>query len=205
MDLLRVFFDKSTGAFVISISPWLVAAAGAFVVAGICLRRRFKHYRMVKLNIKLGGIGTVEVAPNNEDIQIAHQLWTELITRKAAIPIDPSHDVIVEVYDSWYALFTKTRELIAQLPAELVRREASTREVVRISTATLNDGLRPHLTRWQARFRNWWATNETRLQDTCPQDLQREFPEYDELITDMLEVNDQLISYAAELKKLRDG
>ena len=64
-----------------------------------------KRFKATRLNIKLGGVGKVELTPNTQDLNIAHQIWTELVTRKAAIPIDPEHDVIHEVYDSLYHLF----------------------------------------------------------------------------------------------------
>lgn len=169
---------------------------------GILMHSFFRKYRVVKLDIKLGNIGKVELKPNIKDLQIAHRIWTELVTRKAAIPIDPEHDVLVEVYDSWHTLFTRVRELIADLPADLVRREASTKEIVRVATATLNDGLRPHLTKWQAHFRNWYEINKKELETKSPQELQRKYPGYNELISDMLVINGQLISYANELKKI---
>lgn len=157
---------------------------------------------MVKLNINLGNIGSIELTPNTKDLQIAHRIWTELVTRKAAIPVDPNDDVIVEIYDSWYALFKKVRELIADLPADIIRREKSTREIVRISTATLNEGLRPHLTKWQARFRYWYEDVRQNQPGKSPQEIQREFPEFNELVQDMRLINSQLIEYASELKKL---
>jgi hypothetical protein len=187
------------------VSPWLIALLLVLVLLGILLRFSIRRYRLVKLDIALGNIGKAEFRPNVEDLQIAHRIWTELVTRKAAIPIDPDHDVIVEVYNSWYTLFTKVRELVANLPADLVRREKSTREIVRIATATLNEGLRPHLTQWQARFRNWYEANREQLKDKSPQELQKEFPEFNELISDMLKINSQLIAYANELKKLLGG
>lgn len=176
-----------------------------FILLGILLRFVFRNYSVVKLDISLGKIGKVEIKPNTENLQVAHRIWTELVTRKAAIPIDPDHDVIAEIYDSWYALFSKVRELVAGLPADLVRRDKGTKEIVRVATATLNEGLRPHLTQWQARFRNWYESHREELKEKSPQELQKEFPEYDELISDMLKVNTQLISYAHELKKLLDG
>ncbi len=91
------------------------------------------------------------------------------------------------------------------MPAELVRKEKSTQEMVRISTATLNNGLRPHLNRWQARFRNWYESNSDKLSQQSPQELQKEFPEFDELINDMIKINKQLIEYANQLKKLLGG
>lgn len=202
MDLLRFYFDTQKNTLSLDISPWLLGLLVLLFILGIILRYGLRRYRVVKLDISLGNIGKAELRPNVEDLQTAHRIWTELVTRKAAIPLDTDHDVIVEVYDSWYALFTKVRELISDLPAELVRSEKSTREIVRIATATLNDGLRPHLTKWQARFRTWYDANQEQLKQKSPQQLQKEFPEFKELTADMLRINFQLIAYAGELKKL---
>ena len=202
MNFLRLYFDKQQFILSLDISLWVIFLLAALLLFAFLLQFRLRRYRIVKLDIALGNIGKAEFRPNTEDLQIAHRIWTELVTRKAAIPIDPDHDVLIEVYDSWYALFTTVRELIANLPADLVRRENSTKEIVRIAVATLNDGLRPHLTKWQVRFRNWYDTNQKELLHKSPQELQREFPEYDELISDMLKINSQLIGYAQELKKM---
>ncbi len=202
MDIFKIYFDTQKHTLSIDVSIWILALIIAFPLFIIISRFFFKRYRVVKLDIALGKIGKAELRPNNEDLQIAHRIWTELVTRKAAIPVNPDDDVIVEVYDSWYALFIKVRELISNLPADLVRKEKSTQEIVRISTATLNDGLRPHLNRWQARFRNWYEANKEKLKQQSPQDLQKQFPEFNELIGDMLKINSQLIAYANELKKL---
>ena len=136
---------------------------------------------------------------------MAHQIWTELVTRKAALPFDPEHDVILEVYDSWYAMFGRVRELVAEIPATLVRDEKSTQELVRIATEALNLGLRPHLTTWQARFRNWYAHQQDQLQSRAPQDVQRDYPDYESLVSDLLEVNRKMIAYSAALRRLAHG
>lgn len=60
----------------------------------------------------------MKICPTWEDIQIAHQIWTELVTRKAAIPFNPDDDVIVEIYDSWYALFQRTQQLQVNVSGE---------------------------------------------------------------------------------------
>lgn len=197
------------------LDSWSVKLEASFLVLVIgvvaslyfawTVRYRLKRYKLVKLDIALGKIGKAELRPSLEDIQIAHKIWTQLVTRKAAIPIDPEHDVIAEVYDSWYALFTEVRALISNIPAELVKEEKSTKDLVRIATATLNDGLRPHLTRWQARFRGWYEANKDQLKTCTPQELQRKFPDYQMLISDMAKINQEMIAYAAQLKHLIDG
>ena len=169
------------------------------------LRRLRTKLDLVTLEIPLGGIGTVTLKPNYQDIQIAHKIWTELVTRKAAIKIDPQKDVIIEVYDSWYSLFKRIRELISDIPAEHVRNSESTKKLIDIATRSLNDGLRPHLTEWQAKFRNWYNNQDEKLKEASPQEIQREFPEYEKLIAEMEIVNEQLIRYAKELKKISEG
>lgn len=169
------------------------------------LRRLRTKLDVVTLEIPLGGIGTVTLKPNYQDIQIAHKIWTELVTRKAAIKIDPQKDVIIEVYNSWYSLFKRIRELISDIPAEHVRNSESTKKLIDIATRSLNDGLRPHLTEWQAKFRNWYNNQDEKLKEASPQEIQREFPEYEKLIAEMEIVNEQLIRYAKELKKISEG
>ena len=206
-DLVRLHIERSE--LVLEISLWLL---GALLLVLAFLRFLvwnrgilFHKYDMVRLNVQLGNVGSVELRPNNEDVQIAHRIWTELMTRKAAQPIDIEHDVIVEIYNSWYALFGRVRQLISDIPGHMLRKEKSTQELVRIATQTLNNGLRPHLTRWQARFRHWYDTCPDETKKKCPQDCQKEFPQYAELIADIKTVNGQLIQYAGELAKIIHG
>ena len=206
IDLFRVAVD-SNYSFVAEISLWI--ALPLLVIGAVLLGIRWyllvRRYDVVKLEIALGGIGKVELSPNKQDLQVAHKIWTELTTRKAALPIDPEHDVIVEVYDSWYVLFGRVRDLVGEVPADLVRRHSGTRELVRIATDSLNLGLRPHLTRWQAEYRNWWTHQDEALKNASPQEVQQQFPHYTELMDDLVRVNRDLISYAGELEKLVRG
>lgn len=203
VELLAISFSTSNHNIIISISSILLFVL--FLVLVICFfisKSYIKHYKLTKMEISLGNIGKVEVKPSDKDIQIAYKIWTQLITRKAAIPIDPSQDVIIEVYDSWYCLFTEIRVLISDIPAPLIKKSKSTREIVRIATETLNKGLRPHLTKWQAKFRNWYKNNSGELQRLSPQELQAKYPQYDSLVKDIHKINQQMIEYANELQKM---
>jgi len=204
MDLFRLYFEDKCN-LIISISSWLIVAIIFILAIYVIWIRRRMRFGLVKVDIKLGNVGSVEFRPNKNDLQIAHRIWTELVTRKAAIPIDKENDVIEEIYDSWYAMFQKVREFIGDIPADLIRHNKSTKEIVRIATQTLNDGLRPHLTKWQARFRTWSTSKKDKLMDMTPQDFQKDYPEYKYLIEDLMFVNEQLIQYAQELKKIIDN
>jgi hypothetical protein len=202
------FYLTEKGSLVLEVSfllMILLLVVLALFVLKAFTNRPFRRFRIVRLNITLGNVGTVELAPNTEDIQVAHRIWTELVTRKAALEIDPENDVIVDVYDSWYALFGRIRQLVGEVPAHLLREEESTRQIISIAINTLNMGLRPHLTRWQARFRNWYAQQEHDLRTRSPQEVQRDFPGYQELLADLRNLNKQLIQYAGELQKIVRG
>jgi hypothetical protein len=188
------------GQIKFDVSVWVIALI--IVVLAILVYRFYNHtkkYKLVKIRLKIAGIGTAEFTPNDEDIQVAHQLWTQLVTRKAAIKINPEEDVITEVYDSWYGLFTTTRKLISSIPIKYLE-EKSTQKLISISTDVLNKGLRPHLTTWQAKYRNWYKHQKKELKTKTPQELQKNYPLYDELISDILLVNENLIDYADQLK-----
>src|SRR6266849_4504152 len=202
--LLRLSWSESGLLF--QVNGWLIALTAVAVVAVLFIGRSrwlpFRKYDVVEVDVPLGNVGHAKLKPNTKDLQIAHQIWNELVTRKAAIPIDPDRDVISEVYDSWYQLFQRIRVLIAEVPADLLRRDASTRELVRIAVQTLNEGLRPHLTRWQAEFRNWMKHREVELQQKSPQEVQRGFPHYQDLVAEMRLVNQGLRVYADALEKI---
>ena len=157
----------------------------------------------IELNVNLGGIGNVKIKQNTEVAQIAHKAWTEFITRKAGLEFDPEHDVIAEVYNSWKELFERIRFLIKDIPASRIKRE-NTQKLVNLLVDSLNKGLRPHLTKWQARFRRWYESEivKDENKNKTPQDIQKTYPHYDELIRDLMLINQQIISYTNELKKL---
>jgi len=204
MNLLRIYLtDKYSLGFEVSIIVWV--ALFLLILLLFFWRRWDKQIHTVEVNVNLGGLGCMKICPTWEDVQIAHQIWTELVTRKAAIPVDPENDVIAEIYDSWYALFQRTRQLVGDIPGKCIRREKSTQQLVKIATDSLNLGLRPHLTKWQARYRNWWRNSDEALKNSTPQEHQKKFPQYDELVKEMLDVNKQMIDYAAQLEKIVKG
>ena len=151
------------------------------------------------------GIGNqkIKLKPNVTDSQIAFKIWVELSTRKIGMPVELDKDVIIEIYNSWYQFFGITRELIKDIPVrKLMRKE--TEAVVKLSIDVLNNGVRPHLTEWQAKFRRWYAQemDSEGNKDKTPQEIQRDYPRYDQLAEDLKDVNRRLIEYRKAMRKL---
>jgi hypothetical protein len=191
----------------VAVSYWLILIIIAVPIAWYlwqALSGRFKAD--VELQINLGGVASVTIKPNNEVKQIAYQVWVELKTRKAGLPIDKENDVISDIYDSWYDLFGEIRTLTRSIPAPKLKDE-NTKKLVELLIDTLNKGLRPHLTIWQAKYRWWYdkAVAKSEYESLTPQDIQNNYPKCKELVEDMLLINRQLVDYTEQIKRLVDA
>lgn len=167
-----------------------------------------RFWKTFEINETEFGLGNqkIKLTPNLVDKQIAYKIWVELSTRKIGIPIDTEHDVIAEIYDSWFNFFSVTRELIKDVPVQKFRRK-DTERIIRLSIEVLNQGIRPHLTQWQARFRRWYE-NQLKQEpnsDVHPQDIQKKFPKFLDLEKDLLEVNNRLIKYREKMYEIIAG
>jgi len=132
------------------------------------------------------------------NVEIAHRIYIELITRKAAIPFDEENDIIVEVYKSWYNLFGIIREEIKGINGNTLLDDNNSLPLIELTTAILNNALRPHLTKHQGRFRKWFETSNKG--NEAPQSIQKKYPDFDNLVTDLKAVNSILVEYANQLK-----
>ena len=183
---------------------WLIALG--LIIILLIFKKYKKEYSWFEIDQAEIGIGNhkIKIKPNNEDLQIAYQLWVELSTRKIGLEIDKENDVIAELYNSWYEFFKIARELIKSVPVTKVRANTSTQEIINLSFMILNEALRPHLTKWQAKFRRWYeeANEKAENKSKTPQEIQKEYPEYSELMDDLIRVNNILISYKNTLEKL---
>lgn len=179
----------------------LILAFLALIIKS-ALTKKFLLKDVIVDGLSIGlGPGNIHLKTDTSDRQIAFQIWVELKTRKVGLPIDFENDIIVEIYDSWYAFFGITRELVKNIPISKLDR-AHTRAIADLSVDVLNSGMRPHLTSWQAKFRRWYSQAEKASLDKSPQEIQKEYPEYDDLKADMKTVNDQLIAYRDALDEL---
>lgn len=203
-------FEK--GSVLFSIGPignLVLVVVALILIVTLCLKtaRLYRCWDPVKATLKVANIGEVEIRPNNDTVTIAYEAWVEIVTRKAGLTFDEQHDVIVEVYDSWYDLFKNLRELARGIPAHRLRQSANTRELVRIMVVVLNQGLRPHLTEWQAKFRRWYEQelNDPANKSKTPQEIQRMYPHYESLVKHLRQCSKEFVEYAEWLKAIAQG
>ncbi len=206
-DILRLSITDS-GSIDLKFNSVLLLVLLGVLIAIFWLRKSLgksskNQYEIDEVEIGVGS-GKVKIKPNYEDLQIAYKLWVELKTRKLGLPFDEDHDVILEVYNSWYEFFKITRELIKSVPVNKIRSASSTQVLVGISIDVLNKGIRPHLSKWQARYRHWIDAELGKQggKDFPPQDLQKRYPKYGELVSELKATNKQLVAYSAVLARI---
>lgn len=156
-----------------------------------------KRITVDEVNLGIGN-SSVKLSYNKKDQEIAYKIWVELSTRKIGLRYDEENDVIKEVYDSWYKFFETTRELLKEIPANRIMYSG---DLIELTEKVLNIGLRPHLTRWQAKYRKWYDDVVKNTEGT-PQEIQKGYPEYSALIKDLLETNERMIEYKKLMKKI---
>ncbi|GJQ61032.1 MAG: hypothetical protein SCALA702_00850 [Melioribacteraceae bacterium] len=163
----------------------------------------------VEFTYKVGGASIkYQIIRNYTNIEVAHKIYVELITRKAAIEIEEDKDVIQEVYNSWYNLFKITRDELKQITGDILSNNKTTNDLEKLLTDILNKGLRPHLTEYQANFKKWYSEELEKSENfgMSPQNIQKKFPEYKELVASMRNVNRLLIDYSKQLERvIRDN
>ena len=145
-------------------------------VLSFLIKKCFNHInqKSVTVNeVNLGiGNSSVKLSYNKKDQEIAYKIWVELSTRKIGSSFDEENDVIKEIYDSWYKFFGTARELLKCIPANRIQYSGN---LIELTEKVLNIGLRPHLTRWQAKYRKWYEENSKNSRGT-PQEIQKNIP-----------------------------
>ncbi len=208
MELIKINF---TPWYVLKADiNWLMVVIIVFVVCILVYFIRNFNFRKSRGHIVVDevdlGIGTssIKLKYNNIDQEIAYKIWIELNTRKIGLKFDEENDVIIEVYNSWYESFVEIRDLIKELPGGQIEKNSN---LVRLVIEVLNEGMRPYLTKWQARFRKWYdrAAGKEEYKDLSPQELQKKYPQYTEMISDIKEANEHMVVLQNKMGEIAFG
>ena len=209
-EIIRIAFDYEKPSLLLETNWYFLTAIITLLLIWFIIRKKINNWgKWYEMEVEISGSpkAKFKIKRNTENLYVANRIYIELITRKAALPIDEKNDVISEIYNSWYNLFNIIRDEIKTLPGEYLKNHDPTKALIGLTTKILNEGLRPHLTIHQAKYRKW-LENELKNKESnklSPQEIQRKYPNYKELISSMKNVNTLLIKYSKELNKLIEG
>ena len=157
MDILNFLYNININITMDNVFIFIVICAVVYIIILIIksILRNFKtKFKVVDMNINMANIGSMTIILNNEVSNIAHKSWVEIMTRKVGLLFEDDKDIVVEVYNSWYELFKVIRELLKNI--EQKKKDKEVQKLIDVLLKILNDGLRPHLTKWQAKYRRWY-------------------------------------------------
>lgn len=179
----------------------LVIAVGAVIAIAFKIYRNRANLE-IEFQFSFVAGPAITIKKTNLSSQLAHKIWAQLATRKLALSFDKDQDLITEVYDSWYAAFSTIRNVISEIPAHKIRRDKDTQALMELAVNILNQGLRPHLTRWQSHFRWWFAKQQTANPEKTMLEVQEAYPDLEALLEDLEKVNSNMKVFLEKLKKL---
>jgi hypothetical protein len=135
--------------------------------------------------------------PNDAERLAAWELYVELITRVAVVPLPAGDGLMREALTSLYTLFGATRDILRRHGPSIAEPKADGQyNFGYLSIVVLNVVIRPVLARWHPLLHDW---ENTRLPERSQADHERQWPQAGELRAELSRTRAALASYAALL------
>ena len=133
--------------------------------------------------------------PNDVERLAAWELYVELITRVAVVPLPDGHGLLSEALASHYSLFATTREILRRHgPAVAEPKRDEQPNFGYLAVAMLNFGLRPVLARWHPTLQAW---EHGRAESQSAYADEQQWPYASELRVELDAVRESLRAFAA--------
>lgn len=132
--------------------------------------------------------------PSRVERQAAWELYVELVTRVAVVPLEPGAGLLREALTSLYSLFGSTREVLRRHgPAVAQPQVDDGRSFGELAVLVLNLELRPLLARWHPLLEQWEASRPADRSRTVHEDA---WPEAAQLRAALELTRQRLVAYA---------
>jgi hypothetical protein len=96
--------------------------------------------------------------PNDDERRAAWELYVELVTRVAVVPLGAGEGLLREALSSLYSLFATTRDILRRYGPDIAEPQPHGQySFGALAVAMLNYGLRPVLARWHPALEDWEA------------------------------------------------
>ncbi|MHA6761650.1 hypothetical protein [Streptacidiphilus sp. PAMC 29251] len=151
----------------------------------------------MKIAIPFVGEIAGEWEPDDAERRASWELYVELVTRIAVVPLKQGEGSLREAMTSMYSLFAITRDILRRYGPQVAPIEKNNAiSFGSLAVAVLNDGLRPFLSRWHPRLSAWEASCPP---GTAPVEHEHTWPLGEDLRTEMENVRTTLVQTARYL------
>ena len=153
----------------------------------------------VKLDLKMPGIGGITGTwePDKSEVSAAWELYVEMVTRTPLGGFSPEKGSLREALNSIYSLFDTTRGILRKYGPTVARPKRGRRlSFGYLAVSMLNLVLRPLLTQWHPKLRNWQRDN--------PHLDENDWEARNDFLEALNEISVQLQEYANLFAKVAD-
>jgi hypothetical protein len=157
----------------------------------------------VSLNLPFG-LGGVEQnwEPSDEERRAAWELYVELATRVATVPLETETGLQREALTSLYTLFAITREILRRYGPEVAQpKHEGAASFGTLAVTILNEALRPLLTKWHPRLQDH---EDQRPAETTRVAWERQWEHIDELKGELAAVRHTIDQYSTLLAEVAE-
>lgn len=177
---------------------YIIIGAAAGAAAVFVPRRYWRNVRLTQVTTTVPLLGELTFAINDDDRQVAWKLYVETATRISTQALSDEAGFIREALTSLYGLFATTRDLLkASRPSVPAPGEQT---VEYLAVTMLNRQLRPFLSKWHPRLREYEKAH--------PDDPESDWPENAACRAELRPIQANLLEFAlafARLAGVRDA
>jgi len=177
---------------------YIIIGGVAGAAAVLVLQQFWRTAQLTEVKVAVPQVSELTFVVNNDARQVAWKLYVETVTRVSTRPLADEEGFIREALTSLYGLFATTRDT---LKASRPSVPASGRPTVEhLAVTMLNQQLRPFLSKWHPRLRQFETAH--------PDGPESAWPDNSACRGELLVVQANLVDYAlgfADLAGVRDA
>lgn len=171
---------------------YLIIGAIAGVAAALGLQRYWGAAQLTELTITVPQVSELKFVVNNEARLVAWQLYIETVTRVSTQRLNDDDGFLREMLTSLYGLFSTTRDILkASRPSVPA---AGGQTVEHLAITMLNRHLRPFLSKWHPRLREF--------ETAYPDNGESSWPDNSSCRAELRKVQENLIEFALGFARL---
>lgn len=171
-------------------SLYILCGTTAGGVAAVVIHGYARSIQLTEITLSVPQFSDVKFAVTKDNKAVAWRLFVETVTRVSLQPLDQGTGLIREAMNSLYALFSITRQTLAE--ATPSRRTGTAPTVEHLAIAMLNKELRPFLSSWHPKLKAWEDTGKP----------ESEWPDNDRCRQELASMQARLVRYAAGFGEL---
>lgn len=171
-----------------TITKYIAVIIGVIVVWGIIFWR--KHADVKVPSITVAGI---ELNLRNIDGIVKSNLANYLVTKRSLFKLDIEHDNFDDVFESYHSIYEFVREQMSYY-----ENVSTTDNDIYLEMKSMLKDLNCFLTANQTNYRRWYKF-ENEKQFKFIDELQKEYPKYEELVQGFTEINAIMLKHMEKL------